>query len=231
MRLSRLSILAVFAAFVMIMPGAQAAESVGDQADMAEIDAMDLEKAGNLDAAIAKHREAIKLIDTVPKYAKKVATFKENFAMTLLSAANAKFNVKDTVGAQALLEEALALDPAGKFAITKRVKESLGAVKGTKLNQDGVALIKAGDYTGAVAKFDEVLALDPENKSARINKDIAEAQIAIAAGNPADAVVKLQHALSLDGSLQFVRDQMTKAQADADAKAAKEAEEAKKKKK
>lgn len=231
MRLSRLSILAVFAAFVMIMPGAQAAESVGDQADMAEIDAMDLEKVGNLDAAVVKHREAIKLIDAVPKYAKKVATFKENFALTLLSAANAKFNVKDTVAAQALLEEALALDPAGKFAITKRIKESLGAVKGTKLNQDGVALIKAGDYAGAVAKFDEVLSLDPVNKSARINKDIAEAQIALAAGNPAEAVTKLQDALSLDGSLQFVRDQMTRAQAEADAKAAKEAEEAKKKKK
>ena len=71
MRLSRLAVLAVFATFAMLLPGAQAAESVGDQADMAEIDAMDLEKAGNYDGAIAKHRDALKLIESIPKYAKK----------------------------------------------------------------------------------------------------------------------------------------------------------------
>jgi len=231
MRLSRLSILAAFAAFVMFLPGAQAAESVGDQADMAEIDAMDLEKAGNFDAAIAKHREAIKLVEPIAKYAKKTTIFKENFAVTLANAANAKFNAKDEAGATALLEEALALDPAGKFKVTKTVKESLAAVKVVKLNGDGVALVKTGDYAGAAAKFQAVLALDPNNKAAKINLDIAEAQIAMVAGDAATAVTKLQDAVTLDPTRQFLKDELTKAQAAADAKAAKDAEEAKKAKK
>jgi len=231
MRLSRLSILAAFAAFVMFLPGAQAAESVGDQADMAEIDAMDLEKAGNFDAAIAKHREAIKLVEPIAKYAKKTAIFKENFALTLANAANVKFNAKDEAGATALLEEALALDPAGRFKVTKTVRESLAAVKTVKLNGDGVALVKAGDYAGAAAKFQAVLALDPNNKAAKINLDIAEAQIAIAAGDPATAVTKLQEAVTLDPARQFLKDELAKAQGLADTKAAKDAEDAKKVKK
>ena len=234
MRFSRLSVVAVFAAFIAVMPGAQAAESVGDQADELEITALDLEKAGNLDGALAKHREAIKLIEPVAKYAKKAATFKENFEITLLNAANAKFNAKDEAGATVLLEEALAQDPAGKFAVTKKVKESLAAVKTTKLNQDGVALLKAGNNAGAVEKFKEVLNLDPNNKAAKINCDVAETQVALAAGDPATAVAKMQDAVNLDPSRQFLKDELAKAQAAADAKAAedakKAAEEAKQKK-
>jgi tetratricopeptide (TPR) repeat protein len=232
MRFSRLGISAVFAAFMMVLPGAQA-QSVADQADEAEITAMDLEKAGNLDGAVAKHREAIKLIEPIAKYAKKVATFKENFAITLLSAANAKFNAKDQAGAVALLEEAAALDPAGKYAVTKKVKESLAAVKSTAINQEGVNLLKAGNAAGAVEKFKQVLDLDPNNKAARINCDVAEAQVALSAGDPATAVAKMQDAVNLDPSRQFLQDELTKVKAAADAKAAedakKAAEEAKKK--
>jgi tetratricopeptide (TPR) repeat protein len=232
MRFSRLGISAVFAAFMMVLPGAQA-QSVADQADEAEITAMDLEKAGNLDGAVAKHREAIKLIEPITKYAKKVATFKENFAITLLSAANAKFNAKDQAGAVALLEEAAALDPAGKYAVTKKVKESLAAVKSTAINQEGVNLLKAGNAAGAVEKFKQVLDLDPNNKAARINCDVAEAQVALSAGDPATAVAKMQDAVNLDPSRQFLQDELTKVKAAADAKAAedakKAAEEAKKK--
>jgi tetratricopeptide (TPR) repeat protein len=231
MRLWRLSVVAAFAAFVMLVPGAQAAASISDQADMAEIDAMDLEKAGNFDAAVAKHREAIALIEPIAKYAKKTATFKENFALTLLSAANAKFNTKDEAGATALLEEALALDPAGKFKITKTVKESLAAVKATKLNNDGIALMKTGDFAGAAAKFKEVLALDANSKGARVNLDVAESQIALIAGDPVTAIAKLQDAVALEPSRQFLKDELAKAQTAADAKAAKDAEDAKKAKK
>jgi len=226
-----LSILVVFAMFVMLLPGAQAAESVGDQADMAEIDAMDLEKAGNYDAAIAKHREAIKLVEPIAKYAKKTTIFKENFAVALANAANAKYNAKDEAGATALLEEALSLDPAGRFQVTKKVRESLAAVKTVKLNSDGIAMMKTGDYAGAAAKFQSVLALDPNNKAAKINLDVAEGQVAILAGDPATAVTKLQDAVALDPTRQFLKDELAKAQAAADAKAAKDAEDAKKAKK
>jgi tetratricopeptide (TPR) repeat protein len=226
MRLSRLTILAVFAAVIMVVPGAQAAESVGDQADEAEITALDLERAGNLDGAIAKHREAIKLIEPVAKYAKKTANFKENFELTLLNAASAKFNAKDEAGATAFLEEALAQDPAGRFAVTKKVKESLSTVKAGKLNNEGVALLKAGNAAGAVEKFKAVLNLDPTNKPARINSDVAESEVALAAGDPATAVAKLQEAVSLDPSRQFLKDELAKAQTAADAKAADDAKKA-----
>lgn len=234
MRFSRLGILVAFAAFMMVLPGAQA-QSVADKADEAEITAMDLEKAGNLDGAVAKHREAIKLIEPIAKYAKKVASFKENFQITLLSAANAKFNANDQAGATALLEEALALDPAGKNALTKKVKESLAAVKSTSLNQQGVDLLKAGNAAGAVEKFKQVLDLDPNNKAAKINCDVAEAQVAVAAGDPATALVKMQDAVNLDPSRQFLQDGLAKVKAAAEAKAAADAkkaeEEAKKQKK
>ena len=234
MRFSRLSVFAVFAAFIAVAPGAQAAESIGDQADLAEITALDLEKAGNMDAAVAKHREAIKLLESAPKYAKKLATFKENFEITLLNAATTKFNAKDQAGATALLEEAVALDPAGKLAVTKKAKESLGALKSSTLNQEGVNLLKAGNAAGAVEKFKQVLDLDPTNKAAKINCDVAEAQLAVNAGDPATAVIKMQDAVSLDPSRQFLQDELTKVKAAADAKAADEAkkaaEEAKKKK-
>ncbi len=234
MRFSHFSVLAVFSAFIMVVPGAQAAASVADQADEAEITALDLEKAGNLDGAIAKHREAIKLIEPIAKYAKKTATFKENFEITLLNAATAKFNAKDEAGAAAYLEEAVAQDPAGKLAVTQKAKDSLAAVKGGQLNNEGVALLKAGNGAGAVEKFKAVLTLDPSNKAAKINYDVAEAQVALAAGDPVTAAAKLQEALSIDPSRQFLKDELAKVQAAADAKAAedakKAAEEAKKKK-
>lgn len=226
MRFSHLSVLAVFAAFIMVVPGAQAAASVADQADEAEITALDLEKAGNLDGAIAKHREAIKLIEPIAKYAKKTATFKENFELTLLNAATAKFNAKDEAGATAFLEEALAQDPASKFGVTKKVKESLAAVKAGALNNEGVALLKAGNAAGAVEKFRAVLDLDPNNKPAKINCDVAESEAALAAGDPATAVAKLQDAVSLDPSRQFLKDELAKAQTAADTKAAADAKKA-----
>jgi tetratricopeptide (TPR) repeat protein len=232
MRFSRWSLVAVFAAFALLAPRALA-DSIGDQADEAEITALDLEKAGNIDAALAKHREAIKLIEPVAKYAKKLATFRENFEITLLNAAVGKFNVKDQAGATAYLEEALAQDPAGKFAVTKKVKESLATVKTGALNGDGVALLKAGNAAGAAEKFKAVLDLDPTNKAAKINLDVAESEMALAAGDPASAVAKLQDAVNLDPSRQFLKDELAKAQAAADAKAAedaKKAEEAAKKK-
>jgi tetratricopeptide (TPR) repeat protein len=234
MLFSRLGISVAFAAFMMVLPGAQA-QSVADKADEAEITAMDLEKAGNLDGAVAKHREAIKLLEPIAKYAKKVATFKENFEITLLNAANAKFNAKDQAGAAALLEEALALDPAGKNALTKKVKESLAAVKSTSLNQEGVDLLKAGNAAAAVEKFKQVLDLDPTNKAARVNCDVAEAQVALAAGDPATALVKMQDAVNLEPSRQFLQDGLAKIKEAAEAKAAADAkkaeEEAKKQKK
>lgn len=225
MRFSHLGIVAVFAAFAMLAPRALA-DSIADQADEAEITALDLEKAGNIDAALAKHREAIKLVEPIAKYAKKTATFKENFAVTLLNAAAAKFNAKDQAGATALLEEALAQDPAGKFSVTKKVKESLANVKAGSLNGEGVALLKAGNAAAAADKFKEVLNLDPTNKAAKINLDVAESQIALAAGDPAAAVTKLQDAVALDPDRQFLKDELAKAQAAADAKAAEDAKKA-----
>lgn len=223
MRFSRLGFLALFAAVVMAMPGVKAAESVGDQADELEIAAMDLERAGNLDGAIAKHRAAIALIEPITRYAAKVRTFKENFANTLLNAANARYNAHDETGATALLEEALALDPAGRFPVTRRVRESLAVLKSGKLNQEGVNFMHAGNYAAAAAKFREVLALDSTNHAARINLDVAEAEIALTAGDPATAVTKLQDALTLDPDRQFLKDELAKAQQAAAAKAAEDA--------
>jgi tetratricopeptide (TPR) repeat protein len=223
MRFSRLGFLAMFAAFMAMMPGVQAAESVGDQADELEITAMDLERAGNLDGAIAKHRAAIALIEPVARYAAKVRTFKENFANTLLNAATGRYNAHDEAGSTALLEEALALDPAGRSAVTRRVRESLAVVKSGKLNQEGVALMHTGNYQAAAAKFREVLTLDATNRAARINLDVAESELAMAAGDPATAVTKLQDALTLDPDRQLLKDQLVKAQTAAATKAAEEA--------
>lgn len=207
---------AVFAACVSAAPGVQAA-SIQDQADELEISALDLDAKGDLDGSIAKHREALKL---VPKN----KAFKENAASTLYKAAVVKHNAKDDATAIAYLQEALTLVPNFKPA-----QQSLATLKTNSLNQDGVALLKKGDYANAVIKFNEVLAADPENTAAKINRDVAESQIAMAAGDPETAVAKLQEAVSLDSTRQFLKDKLAEAQTALDAKKAEEAKAQKKK--
>jgi tetratricopeptide (TPR) repeat protein len=210
----RFGIVAAVAALILCLPGAQAA-SAQDQADELEITALDLEAKGDLDGAILKHREAVKL---VPKN----KAFKENFAKTLNTAAIAKHDAKDDVTAIAYLEEAMAVMPTFKQA-----QENLATLKTGKINAEGAALFKAGDFAGAVAKFNEVLAIAPDNKPARINRDAAEAQIAMIAGDPATAVAKLTEATTLEPANAFLKGKLADAQAALDAKTA---EEAKKKK-
>jgi len=202
MRLSRLRnfIPALAVAFILAAPAVQAA-SVQAQAEQAELAALDLEQQGNLDAAIAKHREALALTPNNKAY-------KENFARTLNAAGIAKYQAKDYPAAMAYFEEAVKLVPNFTMA-----KQNLFLVKGEKLNREGMALFKSGDFKGAIAKFDEVLNLNPDDKPARINKDAAEAQIAMAAGDPATAVTKLQEAVTLDPSSAFLKGKLAEAQA------------------
>lgn len=212
MRFSHVSI-ALVAAFLAVGPLAPSparAASQHEMADEAEIAALDLEAQGKLDEAIVKHREALKLVPNSK-------AFKENAARTLNSAAVTKHDAKDDAAAIAYLEEALTLVPNFQAA-----KDNLAAVKGGKLNQEGVTLLKSGDFVGASAKFTEVLALQPTNKAAKINLDVAQAQI-ILKDDPAGAVVKLQDAVALDPSRQFLKDKLAEAQAAADAKAAADA--------
>jgi len=210
MRFTRLSLVAVFGALVLAAPGAQAA-SAHEQADEAEIAAMDLEAQGNLEAAIVKHREALQLVPNNK-------AFKENAARTLNAAAIAKHDAKDDAAAIAYLEEALALVPTFKQA-----RGNLASLKTGKLNLEGVALIKNADFAGAVAKLNEVLALDPDNKAAKINLDVAQSQLLLGNGDAAGAVAKLQEAVSFDPDKQFLKDKLAEAQAAAAAKAAEEA--------
>jgi tetratricopeptide (TPR) repeat protein len=213
MRFSHLSILTLVSALLMAGPtahfGAWAA-SPHEMGDEAEIAALDLEAQGKLDDAVVKHREALKLVPNSK-------AFKENAARTLNAAAIAKHEAKDDATAIAYLEEALVLAP--NFAAAK---ESLAALKSLKLNQDGVALLKASDFAGAAAKFTEQLALQPDNKVAKINLDVAEGQILLK-DDPAGAVAKFQNAVSLDPDRQFLKDKLAEAQAAADAKAAADA--------
>lgn len=183
MRLIKLSILAVAAALLVAAPYAMAA-SPHDQADEAEIAALDLDAAGKFDDALVKHRLALQLWPNNK-------AFKENFVSTLYKAALAKHDAKDDTTAVALLEEAVTAAPTFKPA-----QDSLAALKTGKLNQDGIALMKAGNYAGAAAKFTEILKLDPSNKAVKINLDVAEAQLLIK-DDPAGAVAKLQDAVSL----------------------------------
>jgi len=213
----RLSILAGFGVLLILAAPAVKAASVYEQAEQAEIAALDLEAQGNLDAAIAKHREALKLTPNNK-------AFKENAARTLNAAAIAKHNAKDDDAAIAYLEEAIALVPNFKQA-----QENLTLLKTGKINLDGIAMLKAGDFAGSAAKFQQVLAVDPENKPARINLDVAQSQMLLKSGDPAGAVAKLQDAVSLDPDKQFLKDKLAEAQAAADAKAAEEAKEKEKK--
>lgn len=210
MRVLRLFFVVACALFIATAPGAIRAASVQDQADELEIAALDLEAKGDLDGAIAKHREALAL---VPRN----KAFKENAAATLYKAAIAKHDAKDDAAAIAYLEEALSLVPSFKPA-----QQSLAALKTNKLNADGVALVKAGNFQGAVEKFNAVLAVDPDNTAAKINRDVAESQIAMAAGDPETAVAKLTEAVSLDPTRQFLKDKLAEAQAALDAKKAEE---------
>lgn len=223
MRLSRLRnfIPVLAAAFILAMPATTSvahAASARAQAEKAELAALDLEQQGKLEAAIAKHREALALTPNNKAY-------KENFARTLNAAGIAKYQAKDYPAAMAYFEEAIKLVPNFKMA-----KKNLFLVKGEKLNREGMALFKAGNFQGAIAKFDEVLNLNPDYKPARINKDAAEAQVAMAAGDPATAVTKLQDAVALDPSSAFLKGKLAEAQA-AQAAAEKAKEEASKKNK
>ncbi len=214
MRFIRLGIVALCAAListvpVVLAPAAHAA-SVKDQADELEIAALDLEAKGDLDGAIAKHREALKLVPNNK-------AFKENAASTLYKAALLKHDAKDDAGAIAYLEEAVGLVPTFKPA-----KESLATLKSGSINTEGIALLKAGNYQGAAEKFKAVLDLDPGNKAAKINLDVAESQIAMTAGDPATAVAKLTDAVSLDQTHQFLKDKLAEAQKALDAKKADE---------
>lgn len=217
MRFARLSVMAVFAAMILAAPHAQAGNP---KADDAEIAALDLEAQGDLDGAIAKHREAVTL-------APKNKAFKENFAATLNKAAVAKHDAKDDTTAIAYLEEALQVLPTFKAA-----KDNLAIIKTGSLNNDGLALLKAANYEGAAAKFKEVLDLQPGNTAAKVNLDVAEAQIAMRATppDPATAVAKLNDAVGLDPSHQFLKDLLAQAQQAADAKAKADAEAEKNKK-
>jgi len=213
MRFSGLSILALAAVFFVagpLTPSMAWAASPHEMGDEAEIAALDLEAQGKLEEAIVKHREAIKLVPNSK-------AFKENAARTLNAAAVAKHDAKDDTTAIAYLEEALTLVPNFTAA-----KESLAALKSIKLNQDGIALLKSGDFVGAAAKFAEQLTLQPDNKAAKINLDVAQAQILLK-DDPAGAVAKLQEAVALEPSRQFLKDKLAEAQAAADAKAAADA--------
>jgi len=212
MRFSGLSILVLAVFFVSgpLAPSVAWAASPHAMGDDAEIAALDLEAQGKLDEAIVKHREALKLVPNSK-------VFKENAARTLNAAAVAKHDAKDDTTAIAYLEEALTLVP--NFAAAK---ESLAALKSVKLNQDGIALMKASDFAGAAGKFAEQLALQPDSKAAKINLDVAQAQMLLK-NDPAGAVVKLQDAVALDPSRQFLKDKLAEAQAAADAKAAADA--------
>jgi tetratricopeptide (TPR) repeat protein len=221
MRFIRLGIMAVCAALIVaapiaFAPAAQAA-SVKDQADDLEISALDLDAKGDLEGAILKHREALKLVPNN-------RAFKENAAGTLYKAAIAKHNAKDDTGAIAYLEEALSLVPNFKPA-----KESLSALKSGTINQEGLALLKAANYAGAAEKFKAVLALDPDNKAAKVNLDVAESQMALSAGDPATAVAKLTDAVALEPNHQFLKDKLAEAQKALDAKKAEEEKAAPKK--
>ncbi len=206
----RLGLMAVVTAFMMGMPAIQAA-SIQDKADNLEISALDLEAKGDLEGAIVKHRAALKLVPNNK-------AFKENFAKTLNAAAIARHNAKDDATAISYLEEAVALVPNFKAA-----KDNLIALKGSKLNREGIALMKKPDFPGAVAKFNEVLKLDPNNVPVKINRDIAESQVLMQNGDPDGAVAKLKEAQTLNPNLQIVKDKLAEAQAAADAKAAAEA--------
>lgn len=214
MRFIRLAATALTAALICAAPAVLAptahAASVKDQADVLEISALDLEAKGDLDGAIAKHREALKLVPNN-------RAFKENAASTLYKAAVAKHNAKDDKTAIAYLEEALTLVPNFKPA-----KESLAVLKSGTLNTEGVALLKAGNFQAAAEKFKAVLDLDSDNKAAKINLDVAESQIAMAAGDPATAVAKLTEAVALDPNHQFLKDKLAEAQTALDAKKAEE---------
>jgi len=218
MRFANLSFLAAFAALLLAVPGAQAA-SAHEQAEAAEIAALDLEAQGNLEAAIVKHHEALQLLPNNK-------AFKENAARTLNAAAIAKHDAKDDATAIAYLEEALSLVPAFKQA-----RQNLASLKTGKLNQEGVTLLKNGDFAGSVAKFNEALALDPDNKPARINLDVAQSQLLLKEGDAAGAVAKLREAVALEPDRQFLKDKLAEAQASADAKAAEDAKAKEKEKK
>ena len=194
------SIFVFAAALVLLAPPAHAASSAFDQATELEIDAMDLQQKGDLDGAVAKHRQAVQI------YPQSKA-FKQNCAQALNDAGVAKYQAKDYATAIALFQEALANVPG-----FDRAKINLSLVQGDQFNGEGMALFKNGDFAGAVEKFKQALAAEPGYKNATVNRDAAEAEIALKASDFATAVAKLQEAVSI-ASTPFLLDKLAKAQA------------------
>ena len=190
----------VFAAAIVLLAPPTRASSAFDQATELEIDAMDLQQKGDLDGAVAKHRQAVQI------YPQSKA-FKQNLAQALNDCGVAKYQAKDNAAAIALFQEALANVP--NF---ERAKTNLAMVQGDLLNAEGMVLFKKGDFAGAAEKFRQALAAQPGYKNGVVNLDAAEAEIAEKAQDYATAVAKLQHAVSI-ASTPFLVDKLTKAQA------------------
>jgi tetratricopeptide (TPR) repeat protein len=215
MRHLGLCILVCGAALALCAPSAGAKSAIEQATDL-ELEAMDLQQAGNLDAAIAKHREAVQIC---PQGNPQCKAYKQNLAEALNTAGVAKYTAKDYVTAIADFQEALANVPNFNNA-----KQNLAIAQGEKLNAEGMVLFKNSDFAGAVEKFKAALAAQPGYKNALVNRDAAEAEIAINAGDFATAVAKLQEAVSV-APTQFLQDKLAKAQAslaEQQAKAAKE---------
>ncbi|HUO99648.1 MAG TPA: tetratricopeptide repeat protein [Rhizomicrobium sp.] len=211
----RVRSLVFVAALALMAPAMHAANSAYDQASQLEIDAFDLQAKGDLDGALAKHREAVKIYPSSK-------AFKQNFAELLNNVGVTKFQAKDYAGAIALFQEAL--DNVPDFG---RAKANLALAKAELANTAGMALFKNGDFAGAIAKFNEALAADPNYKNALVNRDAAEGEVAMKAEDFTTAVAKFQEAVSIT-PVKFLQDKLTEAQADLAAQQAKAAEEQKK---
>ena len=195
----RASIPVLVGALLLLTPAAHAA-SAYDEATQLELDGMDLQQKGDLDGAIAKYRQACQLYP-------KDAAFHQNLATALNDAGAAKYQAKDYGTAIADFQEALTNVP--NF---ERAKTNLAMVKGEELNNEGMALFKNGDFANALLKFNAALEAEPGYKGAIVNRDAAEAQIAMKAGDPATAVAKLQEAVSI-ASTPFLQGKLAEAQA------------------
>jgi len=205
-----------FGAVLALATSPAVANAAFDQATDLELQAMDLQQAGDLDGAIAKHREAVQIC---PQGNPQCKAYKQNLAEALNTAGVAKYAAKDYVTAIADFQEAIANVP--NF---DRAKQNLSVALGEKLNAEGMVLFKNSDFAGAVEKFKAALAAEPGYKNALVNRDAAEAEIATRAGDFATAVAKLQEAVAV-ASTPFLQDKLAKAQAalaEQQAKAAKE---------
>ncbi|HEY0281502.1 MAG TPA: tetratricopeptide repeat protein [Rhizomicrobium sp.] len=200
MKRLRLSVPVLVAALVLLPLAAHAEPSAFDQATQLELDGMDLMQKGDLDGAITKYRQAVQI------YPKSKA-FRQNLAEALNNAGVAKYQAKDYPAAISDFQEALANVP--NFA---QAKTNLALAQGDQFNAEGLVLFKAGDFAGAVQKFNEALVAEPGYKNAIVNRDAAEAEIALKNGDLATAVAKLQEAVSI-ASTPFLQNKLETAQA------------------